>query len=663
MRLVLLQILSFAFIFLLLFSLMRVVMSVEFLGIELMSKNPKDTLLLFSLGAVSDLRLISTTFLPFLGVMFLMLFKPLWLRLLAGGGVKLFKRFYAYLSSSFFALCAFCFLLSIFINFYYYELYKTNIDIFIFGLKDDNTEAIFKVIFADYPVFSLLFLAVIFSLFCAWLNKKILSLNLPSFNLKPLITLALLVIFLVLYILALRGHFSYVAMRAGNYRFSKIESFNALALNPLMSFSFALRDYRKDTLDLKPANIERLEKLAKIFPLFDTSPKNDFAFTNPPHIMVNLMESFGTQMLSLQEGNLNLLGELQQHFEEDFVWTRFLSCQNGTASSFFCLFFQSPIVFSKSKYKEHYLPFSPIEVYKQQGYRVVFLTAGNSTWSNLGFFMKAQGADEVIDEVTLLQDYPNSSKIHFHSHYGVGDEFMYQKALELLSSAKEPLLILTLSVSNHPPYPKVPISFSKEQIPLEIFNKIPRNTSEILNTYVYANNEFGKFLTQIKQSELKDRVIIAATGDHRVRDLSIDSKTEKALAYAVPFYLYVPKAYQKEIVYDKTRIGSHKDIFPTLYALSLSEVRYLNLGGHDMLGKVESKKPEFAYNRSIWLDKEGIYPAHSNVGFKYLNDESLLSADESFTPDEEHLRFYQLYTEFLDMQLRYRLLNLREKQR
>lgn len=86
MRLVLLQILSFAFIFLLLFSLMRVVMSVEFLGIELMSKNPKDTLLLFSLGAVSDLRLISTTFLPFLGVMFLMLFKPLWLRLLAGGG-------------------------------------------------------------------------------------------------------------------------------------------------------------------------------------------------------------------------------------------------------------------------------------------------------------------------------------------------------------------------------------------------------------------------------------------------------------------------------------------------------------------------------------------------------------------------------------------------
>ncbi|WP_300706250.1 MULTISPECIES: hypothetical protein [Helicobacter] len=178
-------------------------------------------------------------------------------------------------------------------------------------------------------------------------------------------------------------------MRAGNYRFSKIESFNSLALNPLMSFSFALRDYQKDSLDLKPANMERLEELEKIFPLFSTTPKNDFALKNPPHIMVNLMESFGTQMLSLQEGNLNLLGELAQHFEEDFVWTRFLPCQNGTASSFFCLFFQSPIVLSKSKYKEHYLPFIPIEVYKQQGYRVIFLTAGNSTWFDLGVFYES----------------------------------------------------------------------------------------------------------------------------------------------------------------------------------------------------------------------------------------------------------------------------------
>lgn len=576
-----------------------------------------------------------------------------------GGGANLsLNRFYAYLSSIFIAFVAFVFISFCFLNFYYYELYHTKIDIFIFGLKDDNTQAILDIVFKDYPLGILLLIAFVFSAFCVWLNKKILNLNLPSFNLKFPVVLALLLIFFALYIIALRGHFSYVAMRAGNYRFSNLENFNALALNPLMSFSFALRDYQKDTLDLKPTNMERLEELEKIFPLFSTTSKNNFALANKPHIMVNLMESFGTQMLSLQEGNLNLLGELAQHFEEDFVWTRFLPCQNGTASSFFCLFFQSPIVLSKSKYKKHYLPFSPIEVYKKQGYRVIFLTAGNSTWFDLGFFMKAQGADEVIDEVTLLQDYPISSKIHYNSHYGVGDEFMYQKALELLSNAKEPLLILALSISNHPPYPEVPILFSKEQIPLEIFDKIPKNTSAILNTYVYANNEFARFLSKIKQSALKDNTIIAATGDHRVRDLKINFDTEKAFSFSVPFYLYIPKPYQKDIAYNKTRVGSHKDIFPTLYALTLSETRFLHLGGRNLLDTRENDKFAFGFNTEVWIDDEGIYPRSSNLGYKYKDNQSLLSTEESFALDEEHLGFHKIYQEFLELQLRYRLLNL-----
>lgn len=147
-------------------------------------------------------------------------------------------------------------------------------------------------------------------------------------------------------------------MRAGNYRFSKIESFNSLALNPLMSFSFALRDYQKDSLDLKPANMERLEELEKIFPLFSTTPKNDFALKNPPHIMVNLMESFGTQMLSLQEGNLNLLGELAQHFEEDFVWTRFYHAKMAQPQVSFVCFSKVLLCFQNQNIRNIIYPLS-----------------------------------------------------------------------------------------------------------------------------------------------------------------------------------------------------------------------------------------------------------------------------------------------------------------
>lgn len=250
-------------------------MSLEFLGIELMQDNLKDTMKLFSLGAISDLRLISTTFLPLLVAMTLSILKSFkYSNYRGGGGQNLsLNRYYAYFSSIFIAFLAFVFISFCFINFYYYELYHTKIDIFIFGLKDDNTQAILDIVFKDYPLGVLLLIALAFSAFCVWLNKKILNLNLPSVNLKFPVVLALLLIFLALYIVALRGHFSYVAMRAGNYRFSNLENFNALALNPLMSFNFALRDYKKDTLDLKPANMERLEELEKIFLFLPQVPK------------------------------------------------------------------------------------------------------------------------------------------------------------------------------------------------------------------------------------------------------------------------------------------------------------------------------------------------------------------------------------------------------
>ena len=88
MRFIFFQIIIFTFLFLLLFCLMRLTMSLEFLGIELMQDNLKDTIKLFSLGAISDLRLISTTFLPLLVAMTLSILKSFKYSNSRGGGAK-----------------------------------------------------------------------------------------------------------------------------------------------------------------------------------------------------------------------------------------------------------------------------------------------------------------------------------------------------------------------------------------------------------------------------------------------------------------------------------------------------------------------------------------------------------------------------------------------
>lgn len=546
-------------------------------------------------------------------------------------------------------------------NFYYYEMYKTNIDIFIFGIKDDETSAILDIVFKDYPTLLIICIALIFSIFCAWINTKILRLKLPKLPFKIPTLIGLFLIFIVLYVLALRGPYKYVASNDATYRFSNIESFNSISLNPIMAFVWAHKHYKKRYLStFLPADKQRGQDLQnKLFPLFEKSPKNTFVLQNKPHIMLNIMEGFGTQFFEVAKPDLNLLGELEKHFQQDFVFKNFLSYGNDTAKSLLHILINIPISLLKSQYKTHYLAHSHIQIYKEQGYKVIFLTSGSRAWLDLGDFLRFQGIDEIIDEIVLSKLYSQVEESRFA--YGIDDKFMYQKALELLENETQPLLIIALTAMNHSPFPNIHQNFSQNELPSEFFSRIiGKKAMKSLNTYFYANNEFGKFLDTFKQSPLKDKVIIAATGDHRMRDFTIDISSEQAFGYAVPFYLYVPKAYQQDIYYDKQRIGSHKDIFPTLYALSLSEVEYLNMGGKNMLGKVKDKRYEFAYNEVVWLDERGIYPLNSSLGYEFKSKDSLLSNGKSFVLDEGRKQFKALYDELNDYQLRFRLINMQD---
>ncbi|EAI9825668.1 LTA synthase family protein, partial [Campylobacter coli] len=67
-------------------------------------------------------------------------------------------------------------------KYYYYEIYKTKFDIFMFTLKDDNTKTILSIIYHDYPILKILALMLIFVVFVVFLNLKILNLKLKPVN-------------------------------------------------------------------------------------------------------------------------------------------------------------------------------------------------------------------------------------------------------------------------------------------------------------------------------------------------------------------------------------------------------------------------------------------------------------------------------------------------
>ncbi|WP_236845775.1 LTA synthase family protein [Campylobacter devanensis] len=634
------QILIFTAIYMAIFALMRAVMLYK-----LIEHDIDDWGGVFWHGLGHDMRTFSAIFLPiflsgFLGYL--------------GGFIRLnLAKFYQIFSSIYIAIVSFIVAIFAFINYYYYQIYQNKIDMFIFGFKDDDTLALLYIIYRDYPVVLIVISAVIFAIFSIYLNKKILNLKFAK-NTKPLWVLIIYNIILIYgYIVALRGHVSYNALRASTYQFSTFKPFNEISTNPIMALSWAIKEY-KNQANFPSVKMSRIKEFEKsLFPLFNTTSQNPNHAKM--HIHFNLMESFGLGLLQENKAMQKiLLGSLDEHFNSDFVFKRFLPSTNGTIDSLNRILFQSPIInLTSSKFQKTKLSYTVIDTYKKAGYRVVFAYAGNSAWYNINNFLKAQGVDEIIDETILMQEYTNAKESKHP--YGIKDEYMYNKIYEIFNNATKPTLIISLGISNHPPY----LHKGKNELNLDLnSSEISRYSTDykaLLNAYSYANNSFGDYLNKIKNSKFKDKIIVAATGDHANREYKFDHKNESAFGISVPFYLYIPQNLQNNIYYDKDRIGSHKDIFPTLYNLSLNNTKYLSIGGRDMLSKPSDTKMEFAMHINVWADNDGIYPISSTKGYRYQNSNTLKNSNDSFELNESKAQFHKLYEEFSYYQLAWRL--------
>jgi phosphoglycerol transferase MdoB-like AlkP superfamily enzyme len=130
----------------------------------------------------------------------------------------------------------------------------------------------------------------------------------------------------------------------------------------------------------------------------------------------------------------------------------------------------------------------------------------------------------------------------------------------------------------------------------------------MLHAFQYAGNCVGDFAAAVKDGPLGDRTIIAATGDHQMRSVKAEYPVDLLLDTAVPFYLYVPKPILEHTPhhYAPERPGSHKDILPTLYALSLSGAPYYSVGGRNLLAERDDPARAFGYNTRLFIDADGV---------------------------------------------------------
>lgn len=540
---------------------------------------------------------------------------------------KVFSRFTRFLIPYYTIMLFIVTFLSV-ADFGFYSFYQDRINVLIFGFFTDDTIALIKTIWRNYPVIWIFFGLVLFS-YLLWKGLKVnFTQGKEWWPLKtkkisyPLFVLFFFFVFLLNGIGA-RGSLGLFPLSEMDTGISKSIFINHLCFNGTRAFARAVELKSQQTshwdsnlrhygygdspaqafADFYQIPIEKvpqdpLELLKK------KTPKNEWAEKTRPHVLILTMESLGAYWFKYNNGDFDLLGNFKKHLNEDTYLTHFLSSTNATIGSLSCLMIGSPQrpiseFLTESDYLQVPFRSSPARVFKSAGYKARFLYGGNPGWREVNKFALMQGFDSVEGESEMTEILGGLKEKH---DWGVYDEDLFEYVYRTLTEAKEPQFLLTMTTTNHPPY-QLPSSYKPPtlQIPEELKNRLIVDSAlaqQRFATYRYSTDQLAAFLERIKNSPLKDKIIIAVTGDHT---FWIVNFTEQELLQkgSVPFYIYTPNAIRKKL--DPEAFGSQADIPPTLYNLALSNQEYYSLG-RDLF----SGPGDFAVNASnLIVDRHG----------------------------------------------------------
>lgn len=597
-------------------SIFRLAFFLYYSEIDSFSGNYFDILKAFFLGFRVDLTVIGfIQAIPTLALIVLYYLKK-------ESFFKLFNNFLIY----YIFICYFIVTLILCADFGFYSYFKDHINILFFGLFEDDTIALLETFWENYSVFTILGIFVLYLVILFFIIKKIFrkeNKNISSFfGLKNSILIFL--ILLIFNFLIIRGTFGMYPLGKMIPNISTNSYINKMSQNGVRAFITAYgirKDFKSKKVDyIKETGFEnKIEEAFKIHKnsqdIDTTNLLNNIAYTTKKldkedyNVVVIMVESFGMPILKYQSSDFDIMGKLKKHFDEDIVFTNIISEGNGTIPSLEALLLNIPyrpdsFPFSQSDFAQTSFTYTPAFLYKDSSYETSFIYGGDLTWRDLGNFVKFQGYKNVEGK----QDIYNSLKLTksqddcFHP-WGIYDEYLYKHILEKLKNSKhngQKEFIFALSTNNHPPY-NIPNDYAHKSL---IYNEDLKNhitgdfslAQQRFRSYAYALDSLGGFLDEFKNSKVKDNTIIVVTADNNtVEGIMKYDDNSTFTAKNIPIYIYLPKKLKNKIKVDTTVAGSQKDIFPTLYNLTLYDKKYIAIGTN----LFNIMQPHYGFNGSL----------------------------------------------------------------
>jgi phosphoglycerol transferase MdoB-like AlkP superfamily enzyme len=607
------ELLSVFLLVLFIFMIARVITIVNLIPDAYAVLNAHERWLYWKYSILFDLKTLTTVYAPcVVGCLF------------CSTPQKLNQKFCKF-TGLFYPVTVACSLLAVICNYFYFKTYGRTFDVMIKGLMNEDFTAVILSIWDGYPVVLMVLLiisvTILYILFQRWFKRRKYTLIREKERPRVVITTLFLLILLVWPVLV-RGGIGTFPLRRSEVAVTPETKVNGTVANGLISFFWTvthlnmagnikpvdLKDLARD-VEFFGLEFSRDEPMASLRQITSESPRLEQI---KPNVVFALMESMSTDMLQLDnQDSFDVYGRLRNVIShpDTYMFRHFISEGDGTIDTLQRIIVNSGnfMDLSVSLYGRKSFETSIAKPFKKAGYKTYFISAGLSSWRSLGDFVKNQGFDLFVDQADIVRMFPNAEL----STWGVYDQYMFDAAAEILKNTKEPVMIFMLSVTNHPPY-KIPDNFPKmNRVYVAAAEKYKtRDIYDMYDTFHYANDQLGGFISKIiSEPTAKDRTVIAFTGDHNVRGLNVYNQvSDQIMGHQVPFFMYIPRQVRdsvKHFEFNQERFASHKDIMPTLFNISLSQIEYYSTGCN--LFEAEDRCIfNFAFNGTITVNSDGL---------------------------------------------------------
>lgn len=360
---------------------------------------------------------------------------------------------------------------------------------------------------------------------------------------------------------------------------------------------------------------------------------------NRPNIVLITVESLSADFLTRYGNKENITPRLDKLMEKGMVFDSLYAAGNRTVRGLEALSLCIPPSAGESiiKRRENRMgQLSVGSVLGSIGYRCQFLYGGDSYFDNMGDFFSHNGY-EVIDRKQI-----DSHKITFSNIWGVCDEDMFTKALEVFDAnarSPKPFFAQIMTTSNHRPF-----TYPAGRIHV----KGDPNTREA--AVKYTDYAIGRFLDEAARKPWFANTVFVIIADHCASSAGRTSLPVDR--YHIPCIVYAPKLVRPAFI---NKVCSQIDVMPTVLSQFVKPTK-ARFAGSDILSPRYRQRAFMATYQDLGYLENGrltvLSPVRRVTQFRVVPDAGGHREEPVSKPDSRQVRSAEAYYQYVNLYLR-----------